>query len=255
MIKKIIKNLSNIPGWRTDRKIIVFESDDWGSIRMPSLRTYKALKDRGINIDSGDNKRFNTLDTLANVEDFEALFNTLSAFKDKQDNHPIMTAMALSANPDFDKIKADEFKNYHYQAFTDTLKQYQQEDAFAYWKKGHSEKLFIPEFHGREHLDIKLWMKALQAQDKSTLVAFQFKFWGFRPKNLGGLTYQAAFNLHNPAHIAFQQEIIHSGVKLFEHLHGRKPSFFVPPNGAIHQSIINTAAKAGMNTLRTPREW
>ncbi|NTW32234.1 MAG: hypothetical protein HGB12_06370 [Bacteroidetes bacterium] len=34
---------SNIPGWRTDRKILVIESDDWGSIRMPSKETYSGL--------------------------------------------------------------------------------------------------------------------------------------------------------------------------------------------------------------------
>jgi len=36
-IKKIaMRNVANIPGWRTDRKIVVIESDDWGAIRMPS---------------------------------------------------------------------------------------------------------------------------------------------------------------------------------------------------------------------------
>jgi hypothetical protein len=41
MIKNIAKsikqNIINLPGWRTNRKIIVFESDDWGSIRMPHM--------------------------------------------------------------------------------------------------------------------------------------------------------------------------------------------------------------------------
>jgi hypothetical protein len=31
------RNLTNARGWRTNRKIIVFESDDWGSIRMPHM--------------------------------------------------------------------------------------------------------------------------------------------------------------------------------------------------------------------------
>lgn len=37
MLRTVIKNFSNLPGWRTNRKIVVIESDDWGSIRMPSL--------------------------------------------------------------------------------------------------------------------------------------------------------------------------------------------------------------------------
>ena len=31
----ITSKIINIPGWTTNRKIIVIESDDWGSIRMP----------------------------------------------------------------------------------------------------------------------------------------------------------------------------------------------------------------------------
>ena len=41
---KLMRNLSNLPGWRTKRKIVVIESDDWGSIRMPSKRAYEELK-------------------------------------------------------------------------------------------------------------------------------------------------------------------------------------------------------------------
>jgi hypothetical protein len=36
--QNLSRNLSNLPGWRTNRHIIVMESDDWGSIRM-SIRT------------------------------------------------------------------------------------------------------------------------------------------------------------------------------------------------------------------------
>ena len=50
MIKNIIKNLSNLPGWRTDRKIVVLESDDWGSIRMSSNDSRIKLLKAGLKI-------------------------------------------------------------------------------------------------------------------------------------------------------------------------------------------------------------
>jgi hypothetical protein len=90
----IKKYLSNLPGWRTKRKIVVIESDDWGSIRMPSLGVYNTLKKKGLNIDFGDGLRYNTLDTLANSKDFEVLFNTLNSFKDINGRHPVITAMS-----------------------------------------------------------------------------------------------------------------------------------------------------------------
>jgi hypothetical protein len=39
----IVRNLANLPGWCTNRKIVVIESDDWGSIRMPSLTIFENL--------------------------------------------------------------------------------------------------------------------------------------------------------------------------------------------------------------------
>ena len=39
----ITHNLLNILGWRTKRHIVVIESDDWGSIRMPSKKVYDKL--------------------------------------------------------------------------------------------------------------------------------------------------------------------------------------------------------------------
>ena len=37
----ITHNLLNIPGWNTKRRIVVFESDDWGAIRMPSKAVFE----------------------------------------------------------------------------------------------------------------------------------------------------------------------------------------------------------------------
>ena len=46
------KNISNIPGWRTNRKILVIESDDWGSVRIKDKTAYEALKKKGLKVDS-----------------------------------------------------------------------------------------------------------------------------------------------------------------------------------------------------------
>jgi hypothetical protein len=34
----------NLRGWKTKRKIVVIESDDWGSIRMPSPESFNSSK-------------------------------------------------------------------------------------------------------------------------------------------------------------------------------------------------------------------
>ena len=46
--KKLAKYYINLRGWKTNRKIVVIESDDWGSIRMASLKSYTNLLKIGI---------------------------------------------------------------------------------------------------------------------------------------------------------------------------------------------------------------
>ena len=48
----IRQNILNIPGWRTNRHIVVIESDDWGSIRMPSKEVYDKLKTYGRKVEN-----------------------------------------------------------------------------------------------------------------------------------------------------------------------------------------------------------
>jgi hypothetical protein len=37
------RNLTNARGWKTNRKIIVIESDDWGATRMYDRQAFKVL--------------------------------------------------------------------------------------------------------------------------------------------------------------------------------------------------------------------
>ena len=45
--KKIKINVSNLLGWRTNRKLIVIESDDWGSVYMSDKRALEEMKEKG----------------------------------------------------------------------------------------------------------------------------------------------------------------------------------------------------------------
>ena len=89
---------SNIPGWCTNRKIVVIESDDWGSIRMSSLEAFKKLLKAGMR---EDRNHYNLYDSLESNRDLECLFETLSNFKDKNGKAPVMTGVNVVANPVF----------------------------------------------------------------------------------------------------------------------------------------------------------
>ena len=146
-------NISNIPGWRTLRKIVVIESDDWGSVRMSSVKNFNSLKKAGIPV---ERNHYNLYDSLESNSDLEMLFEMLSRFKDKTGRPPVMTGVNVVANPDFNKIKACDFQEYFYESYTETLKKYPQHDrVYDLWKEGILKRLFVPVFHGREHLKVK----------------------------------------------------------------------------------------------------
>jgi hypothetical protein len=225
-------------GFRTRRKIVVIESDDWGSIRMPSRATFARLSKAGLDMGPADSIRFNLYDTLEGANDLEALFGVLKRHKDHKRNSPVITALSLVSNPDFELIRKSNYQKFHYESMRTTqAKYYPKEDVWAGWKFGISERLFVPEFHGREHLNVNLWMRDLRAGDKEARLAFDSEMWGFTNKNAFGISYQAAYDFEDPKELMQQENIIADGLRLFDNLFGYSASFFVPPNGCLSESL------------------
>ncbi|MEZ7506111.1 polysaccharide (de)acetylase [Flavobacterium sp. Arc2] len=253
MLKSILKNLSNIPGWRTNRKIVIIESDDWGSIRMPSNFVRETLETKYVSMGDQERQRYTKYDTLANEADFEALYETLTQFKDINGKHPVFTAVSVVANPDFDKIKEANFEKYFYEPFNTTLERYGHENTFKMWQEGKAQNLFVPQFHGREHLNVLVWMRQLRAKESSTMEAFKLNCWGFENKNKFNIDYQAAFDLELPSDVVDQKTVIQKGLEMFEQIHGYKADFFVPPNGPFNNKLEMTAALSGIKYMSTSK--
>jgi hypothetical protein len=249
-LNNLKRNVSNIFGWTTSRKILVIESDDWGSIRMPSMAAYARLSKQGVQLGCGDAARYNLNDTLATVADLTALFETLQKCKDSKGNPAVFTAVSVVGNPDFDKIRQHKFEEYFYEPFTHTLEKYYGNNAvYSLWKEGIQNRLFVPQFHGREHLNVAAWMNALQKNERDTALAFNEGCWGFNNQHPFGVNYQAAFDLTDKEDLNYQHLVIKDGLALFEKLFGYKASFFVPPNGPFNNELEITAAEAGVKFM------
>jgi hypothetical protein len=230
MLYLLKKHLANLPGWRTRRKIVVIESDDWGSIRMPSREVYEKCLKAGYPVDTIAYERY---DSLLSQDDLELLFETLKSFKDTNGNHPVITANCVVANPDFEKIREGKFEQYHYELITDTFKRYlKHEGNFQLWRDGLANKIFFPQFHAREHLNVSRFMKALQAGDPVAHWGFDHQMPGSMP--LDGSTYGNAF----VEAMAYDSEedkkdklaIFLEGLGLFEGLFGYRSESIIPPN-------------------------
>ena len=69
--RNLRRNILNYKGTKTPRKLIAIESDDWGSIRMPSKDVFAALKKQQIPVNYCD---YFQNDSLASEDDLLALF-------------------------------------------------------------------------------------------------------------------------------------------------------------------------------------
>jgi hypothetical protein len=254
LIKNILSNnLLNNFGWRTKRKIVIIDSDDWGGIRMPSKSVYEKLLTYGIPVNECPYCRN---DSLASEEDLNSLFEVLLHFKDQSGNHPVITANCVLANPDFKKIKESNFNEYHYELFTETLKNYPNHPgSFKLWKKGIEENIFIPQLHGREHLNIKRWMSFLKSGSKETIDTFNLKLFGISTNITSEKreSYLAAFDSCNLEEVEEHKNIVKEAQYLFNKTFGFTSKSFVSPNYIWSPALESTLSDIGIKYIQGAR--
>jgi hypothetical protein len=254
------RSLTNARGWRTNRKIIVFESDDWGSIRMPSKRVFQKFSALGYDL---SNNPYCKYDTIANEEDLSMLFALLLKHKDQDGNHPAITANTVVANPDFEAIKKSNYSKYSYKPFTETLKEYYpSNDVFKIWQQGIDNKIFVPQYHGREHLNVPLWMELLQNDTKVFKDAFNMNFWGV-PRGLYDksiFNVQASYASAKKEDTEYYKKTIKEGLTLFEDIFNYKSKTFIANNytwsSELNQTLKNNGiiGLQGMKYQKTPTD-
>ncbi len=249
--QKISRNLINVLGFRTDRQIIVIESDDWGSIRMPSRPVYDTLLKENYRVDECPYCKY---DSLANADDLSSLFEVLTAFKDKNGRSPIITANTVVANPDFEKIRASGFQNYYYEPFTETLNRYSSHSrVFDLWNEGIVENIFHPQFHAREHLNVNRWMTSLQCDDKLTHKAFDNQMISISslaatPDNKSA--FMDSFNFNKEEEIDFLAQNVKEGLELFNSIFGFSSKSFIGSCYIWDQNLEKVLSENGVSYLQ-----
>lgn len=248
---KLAKNCINALGWHTKKHYLLIESDDWGAIRMPSRTVYEQLCAAG----AGEGSFFDKYDSLESPNDLEPLFEVLSMTRDINGHGAIMQPFFVVANPDYDTIEANGFTEYVYEGIEATYKRYSHtRETFDVVKEGVRSGLWHPQSHGREHIQVKRWMSALQRFD---LVKQEFFLRAFH----GGcappqIDYYSAFDYDEADDLPFLGGILSDGLELFERLFGYKSISFCAPCGYTTKefvSLLSTESirlRSGQYTIR-----
>ena len=208
------------------RKIIVFESDDWGSVTISDNKTFDKIKELGFPVDRDPYSKY---DNIASVQDLDTLFELLLSFKDVNGNPPVITANTNMGNPDFDKISENYYKEFYFEPLDVTLSKYSAgSNILDHWHKGMNEKVFRPQLHGREHLNVIPWLKELQSKTNLqeacelnvSCIPVNNKI-GNRRDFKAGLDYQ------EKAELDFHKEALVQSVKEFERIFKFSPLSFI----------------------------
>ena len=236
-------NLKNIIGWKTKRKIIIFSVDDYGNVRLDSKQARDKMFANGIKATS----RFDLYDTLETSEDLEVLYETLTSVKDKNGRHPVFTAFAMSANIDFEAMRGNGYASYSYEALPVTfskLKGY--ERTWELWQEGMKKGILQPQFHGREHLNIKVLMEALKRKDKDALTCFDNRsYTGINDTGYSTIAFPAAFDFYEFEENETLKEIIRDGLQLFEKNFGFKATDFTPSASTSYSHVLEPVLHEG----------
>lgn len=248
----IFDRINAIGGKITDSKIIVFESDDWGSIRVPSKKTYEALNQEGalLNMDP-----FTSDDGLESEKDILNLFTVLERYTDYKGNHPQITAFYAVKNADFQAMRSSGMKEFKSELFLDTAVRYDGKHSLDITKEGIKKSVFCPQLHCLQHLNVVKWMKDLNNGKSDTLKAFEYGMYGlgtnFDSNNRFG--YMDSFHNRSKEELYQYRNVIKEAVDTFHAIFGYKPTVFVASCYVWDPVLEDYLAEAGISFISGDR--
>ena len=246
--QELVTHLKNLPGTKTNRKLMVIYVDDYGSIRVRDKLAYNNLLKAGLDVD----KTRYGYDTLCTTEDLQMLFDVLTSVKDKNGHHAVFTPFANIANPDFERIKESGFQQYYREPFTKTMERLGNayNGAYELWKQAIAAGLFRPEYHGTEHISVWKFMKALQNRHKSTMLSFENESVAspFFPDEPRIEHATAVFDIKKKSDNDSLKADIEVGLDMFEDLLGYRAVQFTPGaaiySPLLHESLLQNGIKS-----------
>ncbi len=254
ILEEFKRNIKNIPGKKTNRKIVALFFDDYGTVRVKNKDSYENLKSHGIPM---DRTPFTQYDTLVSSSDLLALFDVLKSVKDKNGKNACVTAFTNVANPDFDKIRKSNFTTYFREPFTETIKKYGKEydGVLRVWKQGIAENIFFPAYHGTEHININRFMKALKSNHHSTMLAFDNESICVPAlsNEMEIPNYTTTFDVDILSENEKLKEDIVVGLDMFEEIFGFRSRLFTPGAGIYSPLLDKTLAENDIKYINTER--
>lgn len=207
-------------------RIVIFQSDDWGSQRMPSKSIYDKLSTQNwLNIEACPYTRN---DSLENEFDLDRLFNVLLSFKDSLGNNPSFTMNMNMFNPDISKIRDSNFELYYDLNLLESYKKYNRDKVFSKLIAAKDENLIDLQYHGKQHLHPGEYLNLLKS-NKVIRKASQYDFCSLSFENSLSITSPYLATYHPNFESSDMKREFLEGLNYMSMLFKVKPTSFIAP--------------------------
>lgn len=217
---------------------------------MPSKAAFKGLIAAGIPV---DRCHYCRLDSLETEKDLSALFEVLDSVRDSNGGPCVVTANAVVANPDFEKIEDSGFSEYAYQRLDECYRNHEGcEGTLSAIKEGVESGWFCIQSHGREHVNVDRWLRYLRLKDDETRLAFQHGVYGVSTtiSTVPRRSFLPAFDYDNAQQESTVNEIARDGLSMFTDLFGAHSESFIAPNYTWGKSLEKTLDESGVRYIQ-----
>lgn len=253
--KNTLLNAKNLIGWRINRNIVVISIDDYGNVRLDSQQARNRMDKDGLKIYS----RFDVYDSLETRGDLMALYEVLTSVQDRNGRYPVLTPYATPCNINFEKVAETGFNKYYYELLPETFGKLSLQQPLAYegtwelWQEGIRNGLLVPLFHGREHLNLKIFEEKLKAKDFEVITALNNRsYTSISSNGYKTVSAMAAFDFWDFIETDKFDAIIEDGLNAFEKVFGYRANHFNPPGGREHPVIHKVLKENGVKYIDTP---
>lgn len=198
---------------------------------------------------------YDAFDCLECRRDLENLFNVLDANRSSRNEPPVFTFNTVMGNPDFQRIKEDNFSRFSHEDLFLSYLRYQGDDLRPCWNQAIQESLIKPQFHAREHLNVDVWLTDLRRGHAETKLAFDNDYYALTTTTSSPTQrhYLSAYWPESDAHLQRIKGIVSDGLSMFEREFGFRSRSFIACNYLLPEEVEATIAAEGVELIQGKR--
>ncbi len=135
-------------GFHFDRRLVLFQSDDWGRVGLRDREGFDLLQSAGLKL----GERAYDLYTLETAEDLEAMSAVLTKHQDAGGRHPCLEMNFILFNLDFEKMRESQFRTIELIPLSRGFPEgWNRPHLLEHYRAGMANGVFWPALHGTTH--------------------------------------------------------------------------------------------------------